>query len=113
MGESFPLFDILSGLTIALLRIILAQLKNVFQILRKDGNNATCSFDFRFSLSLSAAAPLHRSMRVMGDFCFNYSWLIVPFQLVKELDQILLQMHYLEIKKHHSLVKLWHESYSR
>lgn len=73
MVESFLSFDILSGVTIDLLRIILAQLKNVLQILRLNGNNATCSFDFRFSLSLSAAAPLHRSMRVMGDSCFNQS----------------------------------------
>ena len=73
MIESFLSFDILSGVSIDLLRIILAQLKNVLQILRLNGNNATCSFDFRFSLSLSAAAPLHRSKRVMGDLCFNQS----------------------------------------
>lgn len=77
MVESFLSFDILSGVTIDLLRIILAQLKNVLQILRLNGNNATCSFDFRFSLSLSAAAPLHRSMRVMGDSCVNQSSLFL------------------------------------
>lgn len=29
----------------------------------------------------------------------NYSWLIVPCQLVKELDQVLLHIHYHEIKR--------------